>query len=82
MFKMDSFLENKDFYRKKKKIVRHTLHISVIFTYIYINTKLYMYQVPFFIVLFQFLILHISHNKLQQPITTQLLNSPYKIYPQ
>lgn len=42
MFKMDSFLENKDFYTKKKKIVRHTLHISVIFTYIYKYKTLYV----------------------------------------
>lgn len=81
MFKMDSFLENKDFYKKKKKLYA-TRYIFQLFLHIYIYTKLYMYQVPFFIVLFQFLILHISHNKLQQPITTQLLNSPYKIYPQ
>lgn len=43
MFKMDSFLENKDFYRKKCTL--HATYFS--YFYIYINTKVYMYQLLF-----------------------------------
>lgn len=34
MFKMDSFLENKDFYRKKKKKLYATRYIFQLFIYI------------------------------------------------
>lgn len=36
MFKMDSFLENKDFYRKKKKKLYATRYIFQLFLHIYI----------------------------------------------
>lgn len=74
MFKMDSFLENKDFYRKKKKIVRHTLYISVIFTHTYIY--IYKYKtiyVPSSFFYCTFSIFDTSH--FSQQIATTYYNS-------